>query len=58
MEREVLGPVRVMGPCIAMGEAAGIATALAFENNIAYNKVNTDELRQKIVLNGGFVDRF
>jgi len=58
VEREVLGPVRVMGPCIAMGEAAGIATALAFENNTAYNKVNTDELRQKIVLNGGFVDRF
>lgn len=58
VEREVLGPVRVMGPCIAMGEAAGIATALAFENNTAYNKVNTDELRQKIMLNGGFVDRF
>ena len=58
VEREVLGPIRVMGPCIAMGEAAGIATALAFENNTAYNKLNTDELRQKIVLNGGFVDRF
>lgn len=29
VEREVLGVVRVMGPCIAMGESAGIASALA-----------------------------
>lgn len=57
VEREVLGPVRVMGPCIAMGEAAGIATALALEENKSYNKVNTNALREKIVANGGFVDR-
>lgn len=57
VEREVLGPVRVMGPCIAMGEAAGIATALAFEENKSYNKVDTNALREKIVANGGFVDR-
>ena len=57
VEREVLGPVRVMGPCIAMGEAAGIATALAWKENIPYNHVNTDTLRKKIVEMGGFVDR-
>lgn len=57
VEREVLGPVRVMGPCIAMGEAAGIATALALKENTSYNNVNTDVLREKIVANGGFVDR-
>ena len=56
-EREVLGPIRVMGPCIAMGEAAGIATVLALKDNIAYNKVNTNILRKEIVANGGFVDR-
>ena len=57
VEREVLGPVRVMGPCIAMGEAAGIATALALEENKSYNKVNTNTLRGKIVAKGGLVDR-
>lgn len=57
VEREVLGPVRVMGPCIAMGEAAGIATALALKESTAYNKVNTNALREKIVANGGFVER-
>lgn len=57
VEREVLGPVRVMGACIAMGEAAGIATALALNEDTSYNKVNTTELRKKIVANGGLVDR-
>ena len=46
-----------MGPCIAMGEAAGIATALALEENKSYNKVNTNTLREKIVAKGGLVDR-
>lgn len=57
VEREVLGPVRVMAPCISMGEAAGIATAMALKENTAYNKVDTNALRKKIVENGGFVDR-
>ena len=56
VEREVLGPVRVMGPCIAMGEAAGIATALALTGNTSYNKVDTAVLREKIVERGGMVD--
>jgi hypothetical protein len=45
-----------MGPCIAMGEAAGIATALALNKNITYNKVDTIALRKKIVESGGLVD--
>lgn len=57
VEREALGPVRVMAACIATGEAAGIATALALAEDTAYNKVDTDTLRQKIVAYGGLVDR-
>ncbi len=57
VEREVLGPIRVMGPCIAMGEAAGIATALALKEDTTYGEVDTCALRAKIVENGGFVDR-
>jgi len=57
VERLVMGPLRVMGPCIAMGEAAGIATAMALEANCNYNQVNTDLLRQRIIHYGGLVDR-
>lgn len=57
VEREVLGPVRVMGPCIAMGEAAGIASGLALSAGESYINVNTDALRSKIISCGGFVDR-
>ncbi len=57
VEREVLGPVRVMGPCIAMGEAAGIAAALALREGCAYNKVDVHTLRKAIVASGGIVDR-
>lgn len=57
VEREVLGPVRVMGPCIAMGEAAGIATSLAIKQNCSYNEVDVAALREKIITQGGIVDR-
>ena len=56
-QREVLGPVRVMGPCLAMGEAAGIASGHALKDNIPYKKVDVDKLRKSIVGYGGYVDR-
>lgn len=56
-EREVLGPLRVMAPCIAMGVAAGIASHAVCEENIRYQDVNVQALREKIVFYGGFVDR-
>lgn len=57
VEREALGPVRVMGPCIAMGTAAGIATKQAMELSGSYGKVDVEALREKIVSYGGYVDR-
>jgi hypothetical protein len=57
VEREVLGPVRVMGPCIAMGTAAGIAAKLALDTDCCFRKVNTEILRETIVARGGMVDR-
>ena len=52
-EREVLGPVRVMGPCLAMGEAAGIAAALAKDG--IFRAVDVTLLRERIVSHGGIV---
>lgn len=56
-ERQALGPVRVMGPCIAVGTAAGIAVALAQKDNVAMRDVSVSELRKAIVSYGGIVNR-
>lgn len=57
VERDVLGPVRVMGPCIAMGEAAGIAAHLAMHNGTSFRNVNVQTLKQMIRAHGGMTDR-
>lgn len=56
-EREVLGPVRVMAPCLATGEAAGIAAAQAAQSGRAFRDADVNELRQAIRAHGGYVDR-
>lgn len=45
VEREVLGPSRVMGPCMMMGQAAGTAAALAHGD---FTAVDTALLRQML----------
>ena len=57
VEREALGVVRVMGPCLAMGECAGIAAKIALEKDNDFTAVDTDTLRERIVARGGIVDR-
>jgi len=52
-EREVLGPIRVMGPCLAMGEAAGIAASLAISSNCDFKAVDVKTLQEAIHKNGG-----
>lgn len=56
-DREVLGPIRVMAPCIAMGTAAGIASHMACTQSVAYGQIDIRALREKIVSYGGYVDR-
>ena len=48
VQREVLGPIRVMAPCIAMGEAAGIAASTAANNGICAKEADISELKQKL----------
>ena len=57
VEREALGVVRVMGPCLAMGECAGIAAKLVLEKNISFDAVDVAVLRERITTHGGIVDR-
>jgi glycine/D-amino acid oxidase-like deaminating enzyme len=57
VERQVLGPVRVMAPCMAMGEAAGTACAQVTGNNVSFIDVNISELKQKLRKYGVILDR-
>jgi hypothetical protein len=54
VERDVLGPLRVMAPCMAMGEAAGCAAALAGGGSFA--DVDAGALRRRLRQFGAVLD--
>ena len=56
VERPVLGPLRVMAPCMAMGEAAGVAAALAVRGKKAFADVDPAALRTELKRHGAVVD--
>ena len=56
VEGQVLGPVRVMAPCMAMGEAAGIASAQVVEKQIPYGKIDIKALRDNLKSRGAIID--
>lgn len=49
VERDVLGPVRVTAPCMAMGEAAGTAAAMAVAGGKPFSELPVAEIRTKLV---------
>lgn len=55
-ERQVLGVLRVMAPCYAMGEAAGVAATFVVRDGISYAEVNFASLRRKLREAGAIVD--
>ena len=56
VEGQVLGPVRVMAPCMAMGEASGTAAGQVINNKIPFNQVDLVKLRQKLKDVGAIID--
>ena len=44
VERDVLGPLRVMAPCMAMGEAAGMASAIAVSGKSSLKQIDISKL--------------
>jgi len=56
VERQVLGPLRVMAPCMAMGEAAGIASIEVCREGVSYSAVSVDQLRDKLRNCGAIID--
>lgn len=57
VERDVLGPLRVMAPCMAMGEACGIAAQQIVRNDIAASAVDVPRLKARLREVGAIVDR-
>jgi hypothetical protein len=52
---EALGAIRVMPPCFAMGEAAGIAAAMAVESGIEPRTVSVLELQRRLKDGGAYI---
>lgn len=56
-DRPAHGSARVMGPCLGMGHAAGLACALAQENGAAgFAEVDVRALRARLVEEGAILD--
>ena len=56
VEGQVLGPVRVMAPCMAMGEAAGAACALAIPEGGIFSNIDLGILKDRLREYGCIVD--
>jgi hypothetical protein len=56
VERPVLGPLRVMAPCMAMGEAAGEAASQVVRRGVTFADVDAADLREKLRLERAIVD--
>lgn len=48
VDRVVLGSIRVMSPCMAMGEAAGQAAAMTVTGNLSFRDVDAQSLRRRL----------
>ena len=57
VEGQVLGPVRVMAPCMAMGEAAGMAAGQVVKDKVSFSEINIKTLREKLKRAGAIVDK-
>ena len=49
------GAIRVMPPCMAMGQAAGIAAAMAAEKSVSVKKIDVPELQARLVARGAYL---
>ena len=56
VERPVLGPLRVMAPCMAMGEAAGLAARQAVAEGRSFAEVDPVRLRRELAENNAVVE--
>lgn len=53
---DIYGLTRIMGTCMGMGEAAGVAAAMAVEQDIRPRDVDVTRLREKLAAQGAIVE--
>lgn len=51
-ESEAAGAIRVMPPCMGMGQAAGVAAAMACRDVVAVSELDIMKLRDELTRNG------
>jgi hypothetical protein len=56
VERDVLGPLREMGPCYAMGHAAGLAAAQVARDGRDFATVDVPRLREDLAAAGAVIE--
>ena len=54
--REALGAIRVIPPCFAMGQAAGIAAALCVKHGVSPAQINISELQTQLRAQSAVLD--
>ena len=52
LDTETYASARVMGPCIAVGEAAGEAAVISIEDQVNVREVEIEKLRERLRANG------
>lgn len=52
---EAMSAIRVMAPCMAMGEAAGRAARMAVKERIQPSQVNVEKLREELLTEGAYL---
>lgn len=55
VDQTIFGMTRIMSACMAVGEAAGTAAALAFHHGILPSEVDVQELRRELKAQGALV---
>lgn len=57
IDTETFASARVMGPCMAIGEAAGEAAALSLEQKVDVRAIDISELRDRLLANGNLLPK-
>jgi FAD dependent oxidoreductase len=52
---EAMGAIRVMATCMAMGEAAGVAAAMAVRDDLAPDKIDVAALQHELLRRGAYL---
>ena len=54
-DQGAFGSIRPTAQCMAMGEAAGVAAAMAVKENLTPKTIDVQKLRAKLVENGAII---